>query len=184
MNDHQKQLKAERDRRYREKNRDKIATRRKIYRENNRDKTKEQQRRHRENNPDSVKTRQQKWYDSLTTEQKRQQQKRNRKNRQKTPENWIGTKIHQLGRRKAESTLTKEQVINLYNQQNGKCALSGITMTHQTNDLCSISIDRIDSNGPYDISNIQLVCKAINLAKNTSTNEEMKQFITLVRSYS
>jgi hypothetical protein len=55
----------------------------------------------------------------------------------------------------------------LYKKQLGKCALSGVNIGF--NDLYnghSASIDRIDSKKEYDIDNIQLVHKDVNLMKN------------------
>lgn len=65
---------------------------------------------------------------------------------------------------------------NLFNSQSGKCALSGVLLEAGYSKGVSISIDRIDSNRPYEIDNIQLVDKNINIAKNTMSNE---QFITM-----
>ena len=39
--------------------------------------------------------------------------------------------------------------------------------------LRPISLDRIDSDLGYTIDNVQLVCKWINLAKNTASNEQI-----------
>lgn len=61
-----------------------------------------------------------------------------------------------------------EYLISLYYKQQGKCAISGISMTsikgkgkHDTN----ISIDRIDSAKGYTKDNIQLVCSHVNMMK-------------------
>ena len=68
----------------------------------------------------------------------------------------------------------------LYGQQDGFCALSLLPMTYQFNDLCSISVDRIDSGLGYVPGNIQLVCKWVNLAKGRHSNEE---FLGLLDKY-
>jgi len=70
----------------------------------------------------------------------------------------------------------------LWEDQKGKCALSGLPMTMQRYRLDGASIDRIDSTKGYVPGNIQLVCKAINLAKNKNTNEEMMAFIKALRA--
>jgi hypothetical protein len=54
-------------------------------------------------------------------------------------------------------------------------------LTHKINDLKSASIDRIDPHGFYEPGNVQLVCKAINLAKSHHTQEEIIDFIQEVR---
>jgi len=71
--------------------------------------------------------------------------------------------------------ITKQDILNLYNKQNRRCALSGYKMTHtgrlRKKQKCrimnyyNISVDRIDSNKGYVVDNIQLVCAFINRAK-------------------
>ena len=83
--------------------------------------------------------------------------------------------------------LTKEQIIELYNKQNGLCALTSIKMTHnaindrQENDShilnpYNISIDRIDSSLGYIINNVQLVCALVNNIKFTMKSGELLRF--------
>lgn len=62
--------------------------------------------------------------------------------------------------------VTIEEAWELYKEQNGKCALTGIPVeftnggTHKT-----ASLDRIDSSKPYTIDNVQWVHKDVNLMK-------------------
>ncbi len=91
---------------------------------------------------------------------------------------------HKLSIMKCKSR-TKNKQINLdlkyltdmYTNQNGKCKISNIQMTIKHNDLCSISIDRIDSSNGYIKGNIQLVCRAINLAKQHLPNQAIIDFV-------
>lgn len=46
----------------------------------------------------------------------------------------------------------------------------------------SASVDRIDSDKSYEINNIQLVCKAINLAKSDHTTQEIEEFIIALKN--
>lgn len=75
----------------------------------------------------------------------------------------------------------KKEIYQLYLNQEGKCALSGVEMTHfRTNKEegdTNISIDRIDPEGQYVISNIQLVCKRVNYMKH---NKDQKTFLNWV----
>jgi hypothetical protein len=64
-------------------------------------------------------------------------------------------------------------LMQLWNTQNGRCRLTGISMTHRHKDIRSVSIDRIDSTQGYTRDNVQLVCKFINLGKNSATNDEV-----------
>lgn len=72
---------------------------------------------------------------------------------------------------------------NLWEKQEGKCSITGLSMTTtilkgklKTN----LSIDRIDSNKGYTIDNVQLVCVAVNIMKNTFTLDELKYFCNLI----
>jgi hypothetical protein len=78
--------------------------------------------------------------------------------------------------------VTLEFLLDLYNKQNGKCALSGLQMSNKLGDLYSISIDRINSKIGYDMSNVQLTCQFINLGKNKHTNEDVFEFFELLKN--
>lgn len=71
-------------------------------------------------------------------------------------------------------------LLSLYADQRGLCALSGLPMSHEFNDLCSISVDRVDSTKGYIPGNVQLVCKWVNLAKQKHSNAE---FLELLDTY-
>lgn len=60
-----------------------------------------------------------------------------------------------------------DYLYNLLEEQEYKCAITGIVMNLRTNNPYKASIDRIDSNKPYCKENIHLVCHAINSAKST-----------------
>ena len=69
----------------------------------------------------------------------------------------------------------------LWFKQNGKCALTGIPMSTKHFSLFSGSVDRIDQSIGYIDGNIQLVCKFINLGKNSHSNIEAIEFIEAIR---
>ena len=75
--------------------------------------------------------------------------------------------------------ITEEDVINLLNIQDGKCALSGVPITIE----CDLSIDRIDSLVGYEITNIQLVHKVINVIKNSLTQKDFIDWCQKVAKY-
>ncbi len=76
-------------------------------------------------------------------------------------------------KRKIDVNINKDDIITLYHQQNGVCALTGQKMTHRCNPdatrgnryLTNISVDRINSQKAYEKDNIQLVCSIINTIK-------------------
>ena len=68
--------------------------------------------------------------------------------------------------------------------QKGVCKLTGLKMNFDSHDAdpnLLPSVDRIDSNGPYSIENIQVVCRFANFWKSASTDEEVKRLLGLVR---
>ena len=103
------------------------------------------------------------------------------------PENYLRRAYTQLRYARVKAgfpwKITADFLISLYHEQNGLCALTGMTMTNQRNrlakrSLTNISIDRKDSNKGYVPSNIQLVCSAVNLMKGTMSDE---QFVTMCK---
>jgi hypothetical protein len=74
-----------------------------------------------------------------------------------------------------EYGITTEDVIDMWEMQGGKCALSGMLMTHQRDGTYgdrkkkefNASIDRINPQGPYVRENVQLVAARVNTMKHT-----------------
>jgi hypothetical protein len=67
-------------------------------------------------------------------------------------------------------------VYKLWDEQQGKCAISGLNMTYhlsEGNKHFNASIDRIDNLKPYIRSNIQLVCVRVNYLKHTLDEGEL-----------
>lgn len=75
--------------------------------------------------------------------------------------------------------ITLDFLLKLWNEQNGKCAISGIEMTYELNKgrtHTNVSIDKIDRTKGYIIGNIQLVCMACNQIKSDMSEENMYYF--------
>ena len=78
-------------------------------------------------------------------------------------------------------------IIALWHEQEGKCALSGVFMTWQKDGggrkELNASIDRIDPHNGYLPNNVQLVCSRVNILKHNLTEDELywwcKNIITL-----
>lgn len=69
---------------------------------------------------------------------------------------------------------------NLFNFQNGLCAISKIKMEKEAGPF-SLSIDRIDSNKGYTKDNVQLICSCLNSMKKDLSNDE---FISVLKKVS
>lgn len=100
---------------------------------------------------------------------------------QKSAKNFLTRQICNAKTRSKENGLKFEidikYVLDLWDKQAGRCAFSGLKMVHEYNSLRTVSMDRIDSNVGYAQGNIQLVCKALNFAKNQSSNDEFLKFM-------
>ena len=93
------------------------------------------------------------------------------------PENYIRRAFSQLrySRRRHNPNMrwevTCDDIIEIYYKQNGECTLTGIKLDHhrkgnrRKRNPFNISIDRIDNDVGYIVSNIQLVCSVVNMMK-------------------
>lgn len=83
--------------------------------------------------------------------------------------------------------LTLDFLLCLWEEQEGKCAITGIEMTHKkgkgTHFFSNLTIDRIDSNIGYIKENVQLACMWANVAKGACTTEEFKNMISITSNY-
>ena len=79
-------------------------------------------------------------------------------------------------KRKIEHTITYIDLLELYDAQEGKCALTGWDLVLHRNSPATISIDRIDNAIGYIQGNRQLVAWQANAAKN---EWDLGQFIAL-----
>lgn len=102
---------------------------------------------------------------------------------------------NQQARRPSEDgiPLTEIYLDQLYTEQNGKCALTGldiILLPSQYSQKAkfpkkcpwSISVDRIDNNYGYFVGNVQLVCHSANLARNSFEIEQIKEWFETIRN--
>lgn len=78
--------------------------------------------------------------------------------------------------KKIDFTITPDDIEALYKSQAGLCALSGYTMNLNRGTIYSISVDRLDNSLGYVIDNIRLVCKAVNIMRNTLSDLELVAF--------
>jgi len=84
----------------------------------------------------------------------------------------------------AMSELTADMLIELWELQGGKCAVTGVPMTHVRGKgyliMTNVSVDRIDNTRGYARDNIRLVCRAVNCMKSNMTDDELLQWSALV----
>jgi len=76
--------------------------------------------------------------------------------------------------------LTPQDVVSMWKQQEGVCALSGLPIGWPEKGLtATVSIDRIDSSEGYIKENVQLLHKDVNMMKQAFSQEH---FIALCQS--
>lgn len=78
----------------------------------------------------------------------------------------------------------EEHIRTLMDLQANRCALTGIPLAFHGSDAdtnLTPSLDRIDSDGHYEMGNLQVVCRFVNFWKGASDNEEFKALLMLVR---
>lgn len=99
-------------------------------------------------------------------------------------EQYYTRRLSEKGRRK---TLSLSEILALHEAQGGLCALTNVPMTcilqRGVRTPTNASIDRIDAKGAYIISNIQLVCVAVNRLRTDMTKEEFINWCGLVTAH-
>jgi hypothetical protein len=68
-------------------------------------------------------------------------------------------------RRSFKVCVTLEDLKNLWEKQQGRCAYTDLPLTPDGHQINTMSIDRIDSNKDYTVDNIQFVCVPVNRMK-------------------
>ena len=81
-------------------------------------------------------------------------------------------------------TITIEDAWDKFLAQNGKCALTGLSLTFSMNEkkdkTQTASLDRIDSNKGYTIDNVQWVHKTVQVMKMDLDEQEFVNFCKLI----
>jgi hypothetical protein len=95
---------------------------------------------------------------------------------------FLTVKINQsLKRTHITNTLTLEDLLKLYNEQEGRCFYTNRPMVLAKNDIYSLSIDRVNSSKGYHLDNIHLCCSIINYMKQ---EYPLDLFLTLCKEVS
>jgi len=80
-------------------------------------------------------------------------------------------------------TLVMKDVMEMFEEQNGLCAISGIPMTHDLDHTdTNVSIDRIDPNKGYVRSNVRLTTTRANLMRHTMDDSMLRWWARAILS--
>lgn len=77
-----------------------------------------------------------------------------------------------------DCSITREDLENLYEKQNGICVLTGrqLLKTRKKSQLDTCSVDRVDDSLGYELGNIRLVTLQSNIARWSGSDEELLTF--------
>lgn len=80
----------------------------------------------------------------------------------------------------------EQKLIELWDDQEGRCAISGVEMTFKRGSILRVSPDRINNDLGYVEGNVRLVCWYLNKMRSNKTVEEfdprIKEFIKAIES--
>lgn len=118
---------------------------------------------------------------------------RKRRRHSSSPAAYLANLIHQSKYHRSkvqeiEYKLTSEDLEKIWEEQEGRCALSGVYLTHHKDGdgakEFNASIDRIDPNGSYTKNNIQLVAYRVNFLKHTLSEDMLYWWVKNIHDFS
>ena len=86
--------------------------------------------------------------------------------------------------------VTKKDIVDMYDNQDGLCTLSGeklyLAANHRLHEsgMSTLSVDRIDSNGLHNRDNLQLVHKIVNQLKSDHVQTDFVEWCCKIADYS
>ena len=88
-------------------------------------------------------------------------------------------------RKRAAVSITDIYLFELWESQEGRCAISGLQMTWGKGRIepTSISLDRINSKLGYEADNVRLVCHAVNCFRGRMLDYEMIEIARTIVAY-
>jgi hypothetical protein len=87
------------------------------------------------------------------------------------------------GREHLTFAVTIEDLWDLAEKQEKRCALSGVPLVFQPQEERTASLDRIDSKGDYTMDNLQWVHKDVNRMKNVFSQERFVEVCKSVAAF-
>ena len=105
------------------------------------------------------------------------------KHKQKTNlKSWIGHRLStakfRADRSGGDFDLDTDFMVELWQKQDGLCFYTKIPLSFTRKDMCTASIDRVDSSRSYVRDNVVWCCKAINFMKSNYDYKDLVNFIS------
>jgi len=75
--------------------------------------------------------------------------------------------------------IDENYLISIFDAQNERCAVTGLPMTFDESEY-AISIDRLDNSKGYVEGNVRLICRQVNLMRNTLTPERFQWWCKVI----
>lgn len=116
---------------------------------------------------------------NLTAEQRAKYTETRRKRARSSPRKAFYQMLYAAAKRRPTKDIaTVDDLMEMFNLQEGRCAVSGMEMDWASNRggkklPTSMSLDRIDGNRGYEKNNLRLVCWQVNLFKNCWNDDQM-----------
>jgi hypothetical protein len=160
----------------------------KTWKKENRDKNLRHKKDWYKRHAEHIKAQRKKRYEENREEIKRKQREYQARVETKDMESWLKKCLKHAKssdkKYKRGFNLSIDFLLDLYDKQGGKCALSGAHMTHQRDDTLAASIDRISPAKGHTRDNVQIICSGLNRAKREYNNEHMEHFLkTITESF-
>lgn len=102
----------------------------------------------------------------------------------KVPHSYWTTLLSSARKRNIPVTVTIEQISQLFEEQKGRCTLSGIELTFTEKRVRgTASLDRIKSDKPYELDNLQWIHKDLNKFKGPADHDDFLDWCHIVSEY-
>ena len=100
----------------------------------------------------------------------------------KISRNYVSVIRRNIELRDTTANINTDFLLELYDKQSGRCALTNIKLACYPHPMLSVSVDRIDNNLGHTIGNIRLVIKAINRARKNKPDTQVMEWLDDLRS--
>ena len=97
---------------------------------------------------------------------------------------WLNYLVYDSKRKNIEHTITKEEIEEIYNNQNGLCYWFGIPLIPSLKHKYPLqpSLDRLDRNRGYTKDNVVICCYTANIGRNENDLETWLEFLDILKT--